>query len=54
MRRSRNAHDTAAATTSEIGNAHHIIAAAFLHSVNRYTSGSVGKISLNTERINGV
>ena len=53
MRRSRNAHDTAAATTSEIGNAHHIIAA-FLHSVNRYASGSVGKISLKTEIINGV
>ena len=53
-RRKRNAHDTAAATTSEIGNAHHIIAAAFLHSVNRYTSGSVGKISLKTEIINGV
>lgn len=54
MRRSRNAYDTAAATTSEIGNAHHIVAAAFLHSVNRYASGSVGKISLKTEIINGV
>ena len=53
MRRSRNAHDTAA-TTSEIGNAHHSIAAAFLHSVNRYASGSVEKISLKTEIINGV
>lgn len=53
-RRSRNAHDTAAATTSEIGNARHIVAAAFLHSVNRYASGSVEKISLKTEIINGV